>query len=90
MGSCSEAVVVLHEGADPIALSRELQGMHLRLEPMFAGATTPEDRSWYLLVSEPGISDADLDALLQHIRSISGVDAAYRKPPGEPPWESPP
>ena len=85
MGNRSEAVIVLHEGADPSALRHELQGAHLRLEPMFASATTPADRCWYLLVPDPEISDKDLDALLLHIRGINGVDAAYRKPPGEPP-----
>ncbi len=90
MGSRSEAVVVLREGADPSALMRELQRADLRLEPMFPGATNPADRRWYLLVPDPGISDKDLEAILLRIRGIIGVEAAYLKPPGEPPIESPP
>jgi hypothetical protein len=90
MSSRSEAVIMLREGADPSALMHELLGAHLRLEPMFPGATTPADQSWFLLLTDPGISDDDLDALLRHIRGMSGVEAAYRKPPGEPPEGSPP
>jgi len=90
MGIRSEVVVVLRQDADPSVLSHPLQATHLRLEPMFPGATTSEDRRWYLLVSEPGTSDAELDALLQNIRGISGIEAAYRKPPGEPPQDSAP
>ena len=90
MNSRSEAVLMLREGADTSVLRRELQGMHLQLEPMFPGASTPTDQRWYVLIAEPGTSDNELDAILQKIRGISGVNAAYRKPPGEPPQESPP
>jgi hypothetical protein len=72
-------------GVDSSALKHELQGAHLRLEPMFLGATTPADRCWYLMDPDPGISDKDIDALLLRIRGINGVDAAYQKPRGEPP-----
>ena len=88
--STSEAVVVLREGADSSALKRELQAMHLRLEPLFPGATIPADQCWYLLIAEAGTSDNDLDAILHQIRGIRSVDAAYRKPPAETPEDSPP
>lgn len=90
MNRRSEAVVVLREDADTSALRRELQGMQLRLEPMFPGASLAADQCWYLLIAEPTTSDDDLDAILKKIRGLNGVDAAYRKPPGEPPQELPP
>jgi hypothetical protein len=88
MDSRSEAVVVLRESADINALMRKLQDMHLRLEPIFHDAISPAAQGWYLLIADPATNDDDLDAILQTIRGMGGVDAAYRKPAGEPPQES--
>lgn len=80
-----EVIVAIRPGARIEPVRRAVEAAGGSIGPLYPGAADAESQRWYLVAHRKGASKAGVDSLLTELRSLSEVDAAYVKPPGEPP-----